>query len=102
MFENRPGITDSAELACEEERISKKKAAELFDNGVLDTLPAGRFSTLQAVHRYLFGDIYDFAGEIRMVNIAKGSFRFAPLMYLQAALENIDKMPKTTFKAEEL
>lgn len=97
MLENRLGITDSAELAREEERISKKKAAELFDNGVLDTLPAGKFSTLQAVHRYLFGDIYDFAGEIRTVNIAKGGFRFAPLMYLQVALENIDKMPQSDF-----
>ena len=97
MLENRLGITDPADLAREEERISKKKAAELFENGVLDTLPAGRFSTLQAVHRYLFEDIYDFAGKIRTVNIAKGSFRFAPLMYLQAALENIDKMPQSDF-----
>ncbi len=97
MLENRLGITVPADLAREEERISKKKAAELFENGVLDTLPAGRFSTLQAVHRYLFEDIYDFAGKIRTVNIAKGSFRFAPLMYLQAALENIDKMPQSDF-----
>lgn len=97
MLENRLGITDPADLAREEERISKKKAAELFENSVLDTLPAGRFSTLQAVHRYLFEDIYDFAGKIRTVNIAKGSFRFAPLMYLQAALENIDKMPQSDF-----
>lgn len=97
MLENRLGITDPADLAREEERISKKKAAELFENSVLYTLPAGRFSTLQAVHRYLFEDIYYFAGKIRTVNIAKGSFRFAPLMYLQAALENIDKMPQSDF-----
>lgn len=96
-LENKLGLTSSAELAREEERISKKKAVELFETGILDTLPAGKFATLQAIHKYLFEDIYDFAGKIRTVNIAKGNFRFAPLMYLQAALENIDKMPQSDF-----
>lgn len=96
-LENKLGLTSSADLAREEERISKKKAVELFDKGILESLPAGKFSTLQAIHKYLFGDIYDFAGELRTVNIAKGNFRFAPLMYLQAALENIDKMPQSNF-----
>lgn len=96
-LENKLGLTSSADLAREEERISKKKAVELFETGLLDTLPAGKFVTLQAIHKYLFEDIYDFAGEIRTVNMAKGNFRFAPLMYLQSALENIDKMPQSTF-----
>ena len=95
--ENKLGLTSSADLAREEERLSKKKAVELFENGVLDALPAGKFSTLQAIHKYLFEDIYDFAGKIREVNIAKGNFRFAPLMYLCSALENIDKMPQSSF-----
>ena len=97
MLENKLELTSSAELAREEERISKKKALELFEKGILDSLPAGRFSTLQAIHRYLFEDIYDFAGKLRTINLAKGNFRFAPLMYLQAALQNIDKMPQSTF-----
>ena len=96
-LENRLGLTSSADLAREEERISRKKALELFEKGVLDNLPAGKFSTLQTIHKYLFEDIYDFAGEIRTVNIAKGNFRFAPLLYLEAALENIDKMPQSNF-----
>ena len=96
-LENKLGLTSSADLAREEERISKKKALELFESGMLDKLEAGKFSALKAIHRYLFEDIYDFAGELRTVNIAKGSFRFVPLMYLEAALENIDKMPQTTF-----
>ena len=96
-LENKLGMTNSADLAREEERISKKKALELFETGLLDTLPAGKFVTLQAIHKYLFEDIYDFAGEIRTVNMAKGNFRFAPLMYLQSALENIDKMPQSNF-----
>ena len=96
-LENKLGLTSSADLAREEERISKKKAVKLFETGLLDTLPAGKFVTLQAIHKYLFEDIYDFAGEIRTVNMAKGNFRFAPLMYLQAALENIDKMPQSNF-----
>ena len=96
-LENKLGLTSSAELAREEERISKKKAVELFEKGILDNLPVGKFSTLQTIHKYLFKDIYNFAGELRTVNIAKGNFRFAPLMYLQAALENIDKMPQSNF-----
>ena len=95
--ENKLGLTSSDDLAREEERLSKKKAVELFKNGMLDTLPAGKFSTLQAIHKYLFEDIYDFAGKLRTVNLAKGNFRFAPLMYLEAALANIDKMPQSTF-----
>ncbi|MBR9936981.1 Fic family protein [Oscillospiraceae bacterium Marseille-Q3528] len=97
MLENKLGLTTSADLAREEERISKKKAIELFEQGMLDALPAGRFSTLQAIHRYLFSEIYDFAGKIRTVNLAKGNFRFAPLMYLEAALVNIDQMPQANF-----
>ena len=96
-LENKLGLTSSADLAREEERISKKKAVDLFEKGVLYNLPAGKFSTLQATHKYLFEDIYDFAGKLRTVNIAKGNFRFAPLMYLQAALDNIDKMPQSNF-----
>ena len=97
MRENKLGLTSSAELARMEEQLSKKKAVLLFEKGILDSLPAGKFSTLQAIHRYLFEDIYEFAGEIRKVNMAKGNFRFAPLMYLDAALENIDKMPQADF-----
>ena len=97
MLENKLGLISSADLAREEERISKKKAVELFEKGIRDDLPAGVFSTLQVIHRYLFEDIYPFAGKIRTVNVAKGNFRFAPLMYLQAALDNIDKMPQANF-----
>ena len=96
-IENKLGIIDSAELAREEERISKKKAVQLFESGMLDALPAGTCASLQAIHKYLFEDIYDFAGQLRTVNLAKGSFRFAPLMYLEAALANIDRMPQSTF-----
>ena len=96
-LENKLGITNSAELAREEERISKKKAVELFESGALDKLEPGKFISLQAIHKALFEDIYDFAGELRTVNLAKGNFRFAPLMYLEAALGNIDKMPQSTF-----
>lgn len=96
-MENKLGLTSSADLAREEERISKKKAAELFENGLLNTLPAGKFSTLQTIHRHLFEDIYDFAGKLRTVNLAKSNLRFAPLMYLEATLTNIDKMPQSTF-----
>lgn len=96
-LENKLGITESALLAREEERISKKKAAELFENGILDTLKPGSLSALKAIHKYLFDEIYDFAGKIRTVNIAKGNFRFAPVTYLEAALENIEKMPQSTF-----
>ena len=97
MIENKLGLTTSAELAREEERISKKKAIDLFEKSILKRLPVGRFSTLQVIHKYLFEDIYEFAGEIRNVNIAKGNFRFAPLMYLKPALETIDKMPQSNF-----
>ncbi|WP_178627044.1 protein adenylyltransferase Fic [Frisingicoccus sp.] len=96
-LENKLGLENSADLAREEERISKKKALELFEKGLLDTLEPGRFSALKTIHKYLFEDIYDFAGEIRKVNISKGNFRFAPLMYLETALDNIDKMPQSTF-----
>lgn len=94
---NKLGLTSSADLAREEERISKKKAIELFESGLFDQLEPGKFVSLQAIHKYLFDEIFDFAGEIRTVNLAKGNFRFAPVMYLQAALENIDKMPQSTF-----
>ena len=97
MLENKLGITSSAELAREEERISKKKAVELFESGRLSELEAGTTASLMAIHKALFEDIYAFAGKLRIVNIAKGNFRFAPLMYLEAALANIDKMPQTTF-----
>ena len=96
-LENKLGITDSAEIARTEEGISKKKAMELFESGHLDTLTPGTFATLAEIHRVLFEDIYAFAGEIRQVNLAKGSFRFAPVMYLEAALQNIEKMPQATF-----
>lgn len=96
-LENKLGIDNAAELAREEERISKKKAKELFESGTLDQLETGKFSSLQTIHRYLFEDIYDFAGEIRTVNLAKGNFRFAPLMYLDAALAHIDQMPQSDF-----
>ena len=97
MLENKLGLSSSAELAREEERISKKKAAELFENGVLDTLTPGSFSALQAIHKYLFDEIYDFAGKVRTVNIAKGNFRFAPVMYLDEAIKKIEKMPQGSF-----
>ena len=96
-LENKLGITDSAELAREEEKISKRKAIWLFESGTLDTLPVGTFAALKAIHKCLFEDIYDFAGKMRTANLAKGNFRFAPLMYLEAALNNIDKMPQSTF-----
>ena len=94
---NKLGIRDSAELARLEEKLSKKKAAELFEKGLLDTFEVGTFAGLAKIHKYLFDDIYDFAGQLRTVNIAKGNFRFAPLMYLQTALENIDHMPQSNF-----
>ena len=96
-LENKLGIKSSAELAREEERISKKKAVELFENGMLEKLEAGKFQTLCEIHKYLFDDIYDFAGKIRIVNLSKGNFRFAPLMYLETAIKNVDKMPQNTF-----
>lgn len=96
-LENKLGLTDSVKLAREEERISKKKAVNLFDFAIFKLLSDGTYNTLATIHKYLFEDIYDFAGEIRTVNMAKGNFRFAPLMCLQAALENIDKMPQSNF-----
>ena len=96
-LDNELGLTSIAELDREEERISKKKAAQLFDRKLLGTFDVGTFAGLAAIHKYLFEDIFDFAGEIRTVNLAKGDFRFAPLMYLQAALDNIDKMPQSNF-----
>ena len=107
-LDNKLNITDSTELARMEEKVSKKKAAQLFENGYLDKYEAGTFKMLSAIHRYLFEEIYDFAGEIRTVNISKGNFRFAPVMYLQpslnhieqmpqSALENVEKMPQSTF-----
>lgn len=96
-LENKLNITDSAELARAEEKISKQKALKLYDAGILDTLTPGTFKTLCTIHKYLFEDIYEFAGKLREVNIAKGNFRFAPLVYLQAALDNIDKMPQSDF-----
>ncbi len=96
-LENKFGITDSAELAREEERISKTRAIELFETNFLSTLKPGTFDALSKIHAFLFSDIYNFAGEVRTVNIAKGNFRFAPLMYLSAAISNIEKMPQGTF-----
>lgn len=96
-LKNKFGITDSAELARTEEKISKKKAVELFEYGLLDKLEAGKFSALAEIHKYLFGEIYDFAGIVRDVNIAKGNFRFAPVMYLSTSLSHIDNMPQSTF-----
>lgn len=97
MLENKLGITDSAELARIEEKISKQKAVEMFESGYLESLEAGTYASLAMIHKYLFDEIYDFAGEIRKVNISKVNFRFAPLMYLDAALQSIDKMPQSTF-----
>lgn len=97
VLENKLGITDNAELAREEERISKTKALSLFESGLLDTFEVGTFKGLCSIHKYLFEDIYDFAGNLRTVNIAKGNFRFAPVMYLKAALQSIDNMPQSTF-----
>ena len=96
-LENKLGITNSAELARIEEKISKIKAVELFESGDLEKLEAGKFETLAFIHKRLFDEIYDFAGEIRTLNIAKGNFRFAPVMYLTPSLQHIDAMPQTTF-----
>ncbi len=96
-LENKLGIINSSELSRIEEKISKARALELFETGLLDTFEVGTFKGLAKIHKYLFGEIYDFAGEIRTVNMAKGNFRFAPVMYLEAALANISKMPQSTF-----
>lgn len=96
-LENKPGITDSVELSKAEEKISKKKAVELFDKNIFDKLTPGSCEALFTIHKFLFEDIYDFAGELRDVNISKGNFRFAPVMYLKVSLENIEKMPQGSF-----
>ncbi len=96
-LDNKLGLTDSAELARAEEQISKQKAAKLFETGILDRLTAGSFAALSEIHRYLFEDIYDFAGKLRTVNLAKGHFRFAPVLYLDAALKSVEAMPQSTF-----
>lgn len=96
-LENKLGITDSATLARTEEKLSKEKAVKLVEHGILDKQKAGSFQALAEIHKYLFEDIYDFAGKIRTVNIAKGGFRFAPVMYLESSLENIEKMPQNDF-----
>lgn len=98
-LENKLGITDSATLARTEEKLSKENAVKLFEHGILDKQKAGSFQALAEIHKYLFEDIYDFAGKIRTVNIAKGGFRFAPVMYLESSLENIEKMPQSDFDA---
>ena len=97
ILENILGITDPAELAQVEEKISKRKAKELFEKGILDSLEVGRFSALTKIHEYLFDEIYTFAGKLRKVNISKSGFRFAPLMYLEVSLKNIEDMPQSTF-----
>ena len=97
VLENNLGIVNSADLAREEERISKIKAIKMFETGFLNKLEAGKFETLSKIHKYLFEDIYPFVGEIRSENIAKGNFRFAPVMYLKASLEHIDSMPQSNF-----
>lgn len=96
-LQNKLGINDSAELARVEEKISKTKAIELYDRNIIEDSEVGKFSGLSKIHKFLFEDIYDFAGQIRTVNIAKGNFRFAPVMYLEAALKHIDDMPQSTY-----
>ena len=97
ILQNKLGLTNEAELARAEEKLSKTRALELYDPGLLDTFEVGTFKGLAAIHKYLFGDVYEFAGQMRTVNIAKGNFRFAPVMYLRPALESIDAMPQSSF-----
>ena len=97
VLENKLGLTNSSDLAREEEKISKQKAIQMFESGFLDSLDAGKFETLSKIHKYLFDEIYYFAGEIRKKNISKGNFRFAPVMYLEVSLKNIDVMPQSNF-----
>ena len=97
VITNRLGITDSPTLAREEERISKKAATTLFEENLLNDMPSGTWTTLQRIHTILFQDIYDFAGALRSVNIAKGNFRFVPVMYLAEAVRSIEDMPQSTF-----
>ena len=98
ILENKLNITDQAELAREEERISKSCAKKMFETGYLNTLEPGTFETLKQIHKYLFEEIYEFAGQLRKVNIAKGNFRFTPLAYLEEAIKNIEKMPQFTYE----
>ena len=98
ILENKLNIMDQAELAREEERISKKRAKEMFETGYLNTLEPGTFETLKKIHKFLFEEIYEFAGNLRKVNIAKGNFRFTPLAYLDEAIKNIEKMPQSTYE----
>lgn len=97
VLENKLNITDQAELAREEEKISKLRAKEMFETGFLNKLNPGTFEALKEIHKYLFEEIYEFAGELRKVNIAKGNFRFIPLSYLEEAIKNIEKMPQSTY-----
>ena len=97
LLNNKLGINDARELAHEEERLTKKRALELYDNKILETFDVGTFAGLKAIHGYLFQDVYDFAGQMRNVNIAKGNFRFAPVLYLDSALKSIDTMPQDNF-----
>ena len=98
ILENKLNITDQAELAREEERISKTRAKEMFEKGYLNTLESGTFEALKQIHKYLFEDIYEFAGALRKVNIAKGNFRFTPIVYLEESIKNIEKMPQSTYE----
>ena len=98
ILENKLNITDQAELAREEEKISKKRAKEMFETGYLDKLEPGTFESLKKIHKYLFGEIYEFAGNLRKINIAKGNFRFTPLIYLEESVRNIEKMPQSTYE----
>lgn len=97
VITNKLGITDSPTLAREEERISKKSAARLFEQNLLNNMSSGTWATLQDIHKVLFQDIYDFAGELRTVNISKGNFRFVPVMYLSEAVKTIESMPQNSF-----
>ena len=97
VITNKLGITDSPTMAREEERISKKSAARLFEQNLLNNMSSGTWTTLQDIHKVLFQDIYDFAGELRTVNISKGNFRFVPVMYLSEAVKTIESMPQNSF-----
>ena len=97
ILKNKLGIANQAELDTAEEKISKQKAKMLFDSGKIDKIKIGTYAGLTQIHKFLFGEIYEFAGKMREVNIAKGSFRFAPLMYLEQSLKHINKMPQKTF-----
>ena len=98
ILENKLNITDQTKLARAEEKISKARAKKMFETGYLDTLEPGTFETLKMIHKYLFEEIYEFAGQLRKVNIAKGNFRFTPLTYLEEAIKNIEKMPQSTYE----